>query len=190
MVFSFPRGRYLLFPSLPPLRILAIRPHIRPPSTSALRPTWRSLCSETSIPETEEMIPALKPDFGKDDALFPPLPEIRSQAIKLQVYTHRSYYARPNHIFEDTPDDLSPDNEKFEHLGDTVLGLTITNLLMDMFPGLRVGPSTKIRAMIVGNPTLAEISLKYKLPDHLRLHPAQSITLRASTNIQADVFEV
>jgi len=59
--------------------------------------------------------------------------------------------------------------------------------------------------MIVGNPTLAEMcvfrflpltiscilivpssyrSVKYKLPEKLRLHPAQAITLRASTNIQ------
>jgi len=43
--------------------------------------------------------------------------------------------------------------------------------------------------MIVGNPNLAEISLKYKLPDRLRLHQAQAITLRTSTHIQADVFE-
>ena len=54
--------------------------------------------------------------------------------------------------------------------------------------------------MIVGNPTLAEMlvfflflnkclpriprSLKYKLPDKLRLHPAQAITLRTSIHIQ------
>ncbi|KAF9450944.1 ribonuclease III [Macrolepiota fuliginosa MF-IS2] len=92
-------------------------------------------------------------------------------------------------MFEDSLDDLSPDNEKFEHLGDTVLGLSVTRLMMDMFPGLRVGPSTKIRAMVVGNSTLAEISLKYHLPSRLRLHAAQAITLRASPNIQADVFE-
>ena len=64
----------------------------------------------------------------------------------------------------------------------------------------------KIRSMIVGNPNLAEMygvfpcsqtsscllcllhnlprSLKYKLPDKLRLHPAQAITLRTSTHIQ------
>jgi len=105
------------------------------------------------------------------------------------VFTHRSYFARPTHIFEDHPNDPSPDNEKYEHLGDTVLGLAVTSLMLEMYPGLRVGPSTKIRALIVGNYTLAEISLKYKLPDRLRLHPAQAITLRASTHIQADVFE-
>ena len=61
--------------------------------------------------------------------------------------------------------------------------------------------------MVVGNPTLSEMwvhcdylasqtyflctrSLKYRLPENLRFHPAQAITLRASTNIRADVFEV
>jgi len=96
---------------------------------------------------------------------------------------------------------------------------------MEMFPGLRVGPSTVCRFLVSG--LLAHLSsshrrklgpwwlaiplylrcgfivttlflrlicvtrsLKYRLPENLRLHPAQAITLRASTNIRADVFEV
>jgi ribonuclease-3 len=41
------------------------------------------------------------------------LPELLRLAdnVWLQVFTHRSYFARPTHIFEDPPDDLSPDNE-------------------------------------------------------------------------------
>jgi len=31
---------------------------------------------------------------------------------------------------------------RFEHLGDTVLSLVVTNLLLEMYPNLRVGPST------------------------------------------------
>lgn len=31
---------------------------------------------------------------------------------------------------------------RFEHLGDTVLGLIVTDLLFDAYPNLRVGPST------------------------------------------------
>jgi len=31
---------------------------------------------------------------------------------------------------------------RYEHLGDAVLGLSVTSLLMKMYPGLRVGPST------------------------------------------------
>ncbi|TFK28930.1 ribonuclease III [Coprinopsis marcescibilis] len=131
----------------------------------------------------------LEPDFGPNNVNFPPLPQIMNPYIEQQVFTHRSYHARPTNVFEDHPDDLSPDNERYEHLGDTVVGLIVTNLILDMFPGLRVGPSTKIRSLVVGNTNLAEISKRYRLPDRLRLHHAQAITLRASTNIQADVFE-
>ncbi|KAJ7771067.1 ribonuclease III domain-containing protein [Mycena maculata] len=130
-----------------------------------------------------------RPDFGPNGEGFPALPQIVSEDIRTRVFTHRSLFARPTHIFEDHPDDPSPDNEKFEHLGDSVLGLVVTSLILEMYPGLRVGPSTKVRAMIVGNQTLAEISVKYKLPQQLRLHPAQAVTLCASTNVQADLFE-
>ncbi|OJT05391.1 hypothetical protein TRAPUB_3832 [Trametes pubescens] len=40
------------------------------------------------------------------------------------------------------PDDPSPDNESLEHLGDTVLSLVVTGLLREVYPCLRVGPST------------------------------------------------
>ncbi|KAG9317705.1 hypothetical protein JVU11DRAFT_1918 [Chiua virens] len=63
----------------------------------------------------------------------------------------------------------------------------VTGLLNDMYPNLRVGPATKIRALMVGNPTLAAISRRYELPAQLRLHPAQAITLRASVNIQGNL---
>ncbi|KAI1796132.1 ribonuclease III [Ganoderma leucocontextum] len=128
----------------------------------------------------------IKPEFPNG---MPPLPEILSEQLRLQVFTHRSFFARPTHVFEDMPDDPSPDNEMLEHLGDTVLNLVVTGLLRDVFPCLRVGPSTKMRALVVGNPTLASVSVQYRLPERLRMHPAQAITLQASTNIQADLFE-
>jgi ribonuclease III len=115
-------------------------------------------------------------------------------------------------------------HHRLEHLGDSVLTMVVTDLLRDVYPNVRVGPSTvrrslhrdlshsasdrllqKIRALVVGNSTLAVMyvglpllrtlisscclattnrSVLYKLPDHLITHPAQAITLRASTNIQ------
>ncbi|KAI0340803.1 ribonuclease III [Trametopsis cervina] len=131
--------------------------------------------------------PPLRPYI--DPANLPPLPEIQSDEIRKQVFTHRSYFARPTHVFEDTAHDPSPDNEMLEHLGDAVLSMVVTSYLTEVFPHLRVGPSTKIRALVVGNNTLAGISALYNLPDRLFTHPAQAITLRASTNIQADLFE-
>lgn len=53
----------------------------------------------------------LSPTFT-DEIPFPPLPPILDDDIRTRVFTHRSFYARPNHVFEDHPDDPSPDNEK------------------------------------------------------------------------------
>ncbi|KAL0070093.1 hypothetical protein AAF712_002580 [Marasmius tenuissimus] len=119
-----------------------------------------------------------------DESPLPALPSFKSRDIERKVFTHRSYYGRPNHVFEDQPTSLSPDNEKFEHLGDSVLSLVITEMLLEMYPGLRVGPST-----VIGNTTLAIISRRYQLSLRLFLHPAQAIALRASPHVQADVFE-
>ncbi|KAK1232092.1 hypothetical protein PQX77_004750 [Marasmius sp. AFHP31] len=123
-----------------------------------------------------------------DESPLPALPTFRSRDIETKVFTHRSYYGRPNHVFEDQPTSLSPDNEKFEHLGDSVLNLVITEMLLEMYPGLRVGPSTKTRALIVGNTTLANVSRRYQLSYRLLLHPAQAIALQASPHVQGQFF--
>ncbi|KAI9467132.1 ribonuclease III [Lactarius psammicola] len=148
----------------------------------------RYLCAFPPLrPFLRLTISLTRPDFGPDG--LPILPKIESGDIEMRVFTHRSFAARPTHVFEDSPDDPSPDNEQLEHVGDQVLGLIVTDLLQKMFPFLRVGPSTKMRALVVGNSTLATIAVQYRLPERLRLHIAQSVTLKASTHVQADVFE-
>ena len=42
-----------------------------------------------------------------------------------QVFTHHSYIARPTTLFEDPPDDPSPDNEVLEYIGDSVLSMAV-----------------------------------------------------------------
>ena len=108
-----------------------------------------------------------------EDSLLPSLgnhqyPELLrlSDPTWLQVFTHRSYYARPTDVFEDPPDDLSPDNEKWaicdtesrklkyaayslEHLGDSVVSLIVTQLIYETWPGLRVGPATVRTAICI-----------------------------------------
>lgn len=42
-----------------------------------------------------------RPKIPKKD--LPPLPEIRDENIRLQVFTHRSFYARQTRLFEDHP---------------------------------------------------------------------------------------
>ncbi len=53
---------------------------------------------------------SLRPDFGPDG--LPILPKIESGEIEMRIFTHRSFAARPTHVFEDSPDDPSPDNEQ------------------------------------------------------------------------------
>lgn len=45
-----------------------------------------------------------------------------------QVFTHRSYFARPTAVFEDPPSDPAPDNEVLEYVGDSVLSLAVVTL--------------------------------------------------------------
>ncbi|TDL29361.1 ribonuclease III [Rickenella mellea] len=153
--------------------------------TSASRPLLLSRQIHTDIDTIDSMV--LSINLSPEG--FPPLPHIRSDDTRRQVYTHRSFYARPKDVFEDPPDDPAPDNETLEHLGDSVLGLSVTGLIRQTYRNLRVGPATKMRALVVGNATLADISLHYGLPQRLRVHPAQAITLRSSPNVQADIFE-
>jgi ribonuclease III len=73
---------------------------------------------------------------------MPDLPMIQNKELRTQAFTHRSFASRPAHVFEDHENDPSPDNEMLEHLGDTVLNLAVTSMLRELYPRLRVGPST------------------------------------------------
>ena len=42
-----------------------------------------------------------RPNIAEKD--LPPLPDIRDDNLRLQVFTHRSFYARQTHQFEDPP---------------------------------------------------------------------------------------
>lgn len=59
-------------------------------------------------------IPKSRPEFGPTG--LPLLPNINSRDVEMRVFTHRSFAARPTHVFEDSPEDPSPDNEQFSHV--------------------------------------------------------------------------
>ncbi|KAF7332530.1 Ribonuclease 3 [Mycena kentingensis (nom. inval.)] len=120
---------------------------------------------------------------------LPPLPQIQGDDLRKRVFTHRSFHGRPAQTFEDPLGDISPDNEKLEHLGDSVLNLAVTTLLEEMYPGLKVGPASKVRARIVENAHLAQLSVKYALPEGLHVHTTQAMALRNTPSIAADLFE-
>jgi len=120
---------------------------------------------------------------------LPTLLQLEDEEIQKQVFTHRSVYGRPTSLFEDPPNDPSPDNEFLEYIGDSILNMCAALMIKKMYPNLRVGPATKIRSLIVQNTNIATISTHYRLPADLRIHAAQAVALRASTHVQADLFE-
>jgi ribonuclease-3 len=61
------------------------------------------------------------------------------------------------------------DNERFEFLGDAVLSLVISDLLLEAFPEASEGRVSKMRAAVVNEKTLSEISKSLKLNSMLRL---------------------
>ncbi len=65
--------------------------------------------------------------------------------------------------------DPRADNEQLEFLGDAVLGLVTTGLLLRRFPASREGELTRLRASLVSRRHLAGVAARLDLGAHLRL---------------------
>lgn len=72
-----------------------------------------------------------------------------------QALTHRSFG--------------SPNNERFEFIGDSILNYTVARMLFDAFPRLTEGELSRFRANLVNQSTLAEIARQLRLGDYLYL---------------------
>lgn len=100
----------------------------------------------------------------------------QSTALLRQALTHRSFG--------------SPNNERLEFLGDSVLSLAISTRLYHDFPRLAEGDLSRARAHLVKEPTLAEIAQTLKLGDYLFLGEGE---LKSGgfrrPSILADAFE-
>lgn len=100
-----------------------------------------------------------------------------------KALTHRSF------INENQTLDLE-DNERLEFLGDAVLDLCISDLLMRDFPDYAEGQLSKIRASIVNEPTLAELARESRLGDFLLLGKGEELSGgRSKNSILSNAFE-
>ena len=81
--------------------------------------------------------------------------------------THRSYaYEHPGTLH----------NERFEFLGDSILGQAVTVMLFRRFPELDEGGLAKRRASLVSTVALAEIARRIDLGAHIRLGRGEELT--------------
>ncbi len=97
--------------------------------------------------------------------------------------THRSYA-------NENPDLLRQDNERLEFLGDAVLTLCISDMLMKKFPDLTEGDLSKIRSSIVNEKPLAGLARELRLGDYLLLGRGEDISGgRLKNSILANALE-
>lgn len=90
-------------------------------------------------------------------------------SLLLIALTHRSYVNENPHL-------SVSDNERFEFLGDAVLGLCVSNLLIKKYGGFSEGALSKIRAGLINEKVLARMALDLKIGDCLLLGHGEEIS--------------
>jgi ribonuclease-3 len=85
----------------------------------------------------------------------------RNIQLFTQALTHRSYLYQSNAEGED--------NERLEFLGDSVIELAVSHLLLSHFPHRAEGGLSKARALLVKEATLASLARRVRLGKALRL---------------------
>jgi ribonuclease-3 len=119
------------------------------------------------------------------DALIAHLTEVVGQDIDepllLRALTHRSYAYENGGL---------PNNERLEFLGDSVLGLVVTDSLYRQHPDLAEGQLAKLRAAVVNMRALADVARTFDLGEYVMLGKGEEATGgRDKASILADTLE-
>lgn len=97
--------------------------------------------------------------------------------------THRSYA-------NENPQLTIADNERYEFLGDAVLGVCISDLLVKKYADFSEGTLSKIRAAIVNEKPLAELACRLEIGGCLLLGKGEEISGgRAKESLLANALE-
>ena len=113
--------------------------------------------------------------------LFEVVNERIDEALLLRALMHRSYAYENGGL---------PNNERLEFLGDSVLGLVVTDSLYAVHPDLAEGQLAKLRAAVVNMRALAEVARTLSLGDYIFLgHGEESTGGRDKASILADTME-
>lgn len=102
-------------------------------------------------------------------------------ALLERALTHRSYAYEHGGL---------PTNERLEFLGDSVLGLVVTDALYTNHPDLAEGSLAKLRASVVSTRALAGVARELGLGRWMRLGKGEDVTGgRGKASILADTME-
>ena len=94
--------------------------------------------------------------------------QFRNRDLLLRALIHRSF------AYENQ--DVAVDNETLEFLGDSVLGLAISHLLIEIFPDCDEGELSRLRSSIVNERELAQIASAVDLGDFLFLGKGEELS--------------
>jgi ribonuclease-3 len=98
-------------------------------------------------------------------------------------------FRHPSYVYEKNDQGI-PDNQRLEFLGDSVINLAISHLLMQAFPEIKEGELSKRRASLVSESGLYPIASGLKLGDYLLLGKGEERTQgREKPSILTDAFE-
>lgn len=107
--------------------------------------------------------------------------DVSDEELLLRALSHRSWCA-------ETPGALS--NERLEFLGDSVLGLVVTDYLYLTYPLLPEGELAKVRASVVNSSVLAELAAELDVGDAMLLGKGEGQSGgREKPSILADAME-
>jgi ribonuclease III len=107
----------------------------------------------------------------------------KDRGILRQALQHSSYVNEQREL-------ALEDNERLEFLGDAVLDLVITHILMDHFPETREGDLSRMRATIVNESQLADVAQSVNLGQHLLLGKGEALSHgQEKSSILADTLE-
>jgi ribonuclease-3 len=103
------------------------------------------------------------------------------EPLLMRALTHRSYAYENGGL---------PNNERLEFLGDSVLGLVVTETLYLGHPDLPEGQLAKLRAAVVNMRALADVARSFQLGEYVMLGKGEEATGgRDKASILADTME-
>ncbi len=127
----------------------------------------RSAITASNIPDPQKLFTELGVELGAE--------------LTVLALTHRSFAYEHGGL---------PTNERLEFLGDSVLGIVVTDALYHDHPDLPEGRLAKLRASIVNMHALAGVGRRMGLGDMLRLGKGEELTGgRDKASIVADAVE-
>lgn len=128
---------------------------------------------------------SLQPERKKELQLFERHAQVRFRELEFldQAFTHRSY---ANEI----SDDYSSNNERLEFLGDSVLGMVVSEHLYTRLPDQPEGELARIKSFVVSEASLSEISKRLRVDNFILIGKGEEYSGgRSKKAILADALE-